>query len=344
MRKMSLKKIAAFVLAGTMAIGMSATVFAETEPTTPTTYTDKSTVSIGKEYVVTNPGTTSPAETFYLVQEGEGTASESDATSAPALPTAGKLPNSEQKYVASVSYEEGDTVRKKDFTITLPDYNKVGVYKYTLKEIEGSTAGVTYRTSTMKLVVTVIEQNGLVRVAAVHTEAEGEKDKSDSFSDNTYSAGTLTVTKTVKGIMGDKDKYFPFTIKLTGVKDKQYADSYKITTTSKYTDNASSIKVGGEATVYLKDKDQLSIENLPYGVTYTVTEAGNDGYTVTNVVTDEKGANKGTIDSALETDAYTNTKGGKVDTGVIMSYAPYIAMIAVACVFAVMFFRRREDV
>lgn len=197
----------------------------------------------------------------------------------------------------------------------------------------------------MELVVTVIEQNGLVRVAAVHTEAEGEKDKSDSFSDNTYSAGTLTVTKTVKDIMGDKDKYFPFTIKLTGVKDKQYADSYKITTTSKYTDNASSIKVGGEATVYLKDKDQLSIENLPYGVTYTVTEAGNDGYTVTNVVTDtdEKGA-KGTIDSALETDAYTNTKGGKVDTGVIMSYAPYIAMIAAVCVFAVMFFRRREDV
>lgn len=343
MRKMSLKKIAAFVLAGTMAIGMSATVFAETESTTPTTYTDKSTVSIGKNYVVTNPGTTSPAETFYLVQEGNGTVSDSDATSAPALPTAGMLPNSEQKYVASVSYKEGDTVRKKDFTITLPDYNKVGVYKYTLKEIEGSTAGVTYRTSTMKLVVTVIEQNGLVRVAAVHTEAEGEKDKSDSFSDNTYSAGTLTVTKTVKGIMGDKDKYFPFTIKLTGVKDKQYADSYKITTTSKYTDNASSIKVGGEATVYLKDKDQLSIENLPYGVTYTVTEADNDGYTVTNVVTDEKGA-KGTIDSALETDAYTNTKGGKVDTGVIMSYAPYIAMIAVACVFAVMFFRRREDV
>ena len=131
MRKMSLKKIAAFVLAGTMAIGMSATVFAETESTTPTTYTDKSTVSIGKNYVVTNPGTISPAETFYLVQEGKGTVSDSDATSAPALLTAGMLPNSEQKYVASVSYEEGDTVRKKDFTITLPDYNQVGVYQYT---------------------------------------------------------------------------------------------------------------------------------------------------------------------------------------------------------------------
>lgn len=342
MRKMSLKKIAAFVLAGTMAIGMSATVFAETESTTPTTYTDKSTVSIGKNYVVTNPGTTSPAETFYLVQEGNGTVSESDATSAPALLTAGTLPNSEQKYVASVSYEEGDTVRKKDFTITLPDYNKVGVYKYTLKEIEGNTAGVTYRTSTMELVVTVIEQNGKVRVAAVHTEAEG-KDKSDSFSDNTYSAGTLTVTKTVKGIMGDKDKYFPFTIELTGKDGKKYADSYAITTKSTYANNDKSIKVGGKATVYLKDGEELSIKNLPYGVNYTVTEAGNDGYTVTNVVTDEKGA-KGTIDSALETDAYTNTKGGNVDTGVIMSYAPYIAMIAAVCVFAVMFFRRREDV
>lgn len=170
------------------------------------------------------------------------------------------------------------------------------------------------------------------------TKEDSEKKSSES---QTEAAPESTTGKKEEGTSAKEKEDASTEKKEDG---KKYADSYAITTKSTYANNDKSIKVGGKATVvYLKDGEELSIKNLPYGVKYTVTEAGNDGYTVTNVVTDENGA-EGTIDSALETDAYTNTKDGTVDTGVIMSYAPYIAMIAVACVFAVMFFRRREDV
>ena len=37
-----------------------------------------------------------------------------------------------------------------------------------------------------------------------------------------YSAGKLEVHKDVEGIMGNKDKYFEFTVQLTGEEGKTY--------------------------------------------------------------------------------------------------------------------------
>ena len=55
--------------------------------------------------------------------------------------------------------------------------------------------------------VTVLQgENGRLRVAAVHTEAE-DGDKADKFP-NEYSAGSLAIAKVVTGNMGDKEKYF----------------------------------------------------------------------------------------------------------------------------------------
>ncbi len=51
-------------------------------------------------------------------------------------------------------------------------------------------------------------------------ESTGEG-KKDDF-DNLYSAGELEVHKDVEGIMGNKDKYFEFTVQLTGEEGKTY--------------------------------------------------------------------------------------------------------------------------
>lgn len=80
---------------------------------------------------------------------------------------------------------------------------------------------MTYYGDAILLRVTVIEQDGKLRIAAVHTEdpestGEGKKDDFDDL----YSAGKLEVHKDVEGIMGNKDKYFKFTVQLTGEEER----------------------------------------------------------------------------------------------------------------------------
>ena len=95
-----------------------------------------------------------------------------------------------------------------------------------IHEAAGDSAGVTYYDDAILLRVTVIEQDGKLRIAAVHTEepeSTGEA-KKDDF-DDLYSAGKLEVHKDVEGIMGNKDKYFEFTVQLTGEEGKTYQDA-----------------------------------------------------------------------------------------------------------------------
>ena len=157
-----MKKILSLALALVLVLSMSTIAFATDGE--ETTYDDMSTVTLTKEYMLTNDGTTSPAETFAfsaLTCTNVTDAANGVTTDNAPVPT-----------IASVSYtagEAGGDSAKKDITITLPTYNSVGIYTYTFSETDGGTAGVTYRSEPITLVVTVIEQGGKVRVAAVHT-------------------------------------------------------------------------------------------------------------------------------------------------------------------------------
>ena len=296
-----MKKFVAILLTLMLVLGVSA-AFADTN------------VTINKVYKLTNDGTTSPAETFTLEQVGNGTVTDGDATSAPAL---GTITGADFAAGAATFNGANGTI-----TIALPKYDNVGVYEYTLKEVAGNTAGVGYHAGNIRLVVTVINgANGLEAKAAVHTEATGA-DKSDKI-ENTYSAGTLNVSKTVTGNLGDKDKYFEFKVILTGETDKTYGASYEVTGGSN-TSNPSTIKIGEETTFLLKDSDTISIANLPYGVEYTVTETAADGYTTS------KTGDTGTIgenDEAVKTAAFTNNKTGSIDTGVTTESLPYVVLM-----------------
>ena len=218
----------------------------------------------------------------------------------------------------------------------------MGVYTYIIHEVAGDSAGVTYYGDAILLRVTVIEQDGKLRIAAVHTEdpestGEGKKDDFD----NLYSAGELEVHKDVEGIMGNKDKYFEFTVQLTGEEGKTYQDSYAITGGS-YDANPASIEIRPgettEATFYLKDGDTIHIENLPYGVEYKVSETP-----VADYVTTETGT-EGEVDEAVEQANFTNTKGGTVDAGVVLDSAPYLfTLTGAAGVGLLLTLRRRHQ-
>ena len=324
---MKAKKVLAGVLTCATVFARGMTAFAEDAAPT-----DQSTATIKKEYKLEGAGT-SPAETFTLEQVGDGEVKDGEATSAPALGT-----------ITGATFEKGAATvngTTGDITVALPEYTNVGVYEYTLKEVAGTTAGVTYYGENIKLVVTVVNgDNGNLRIAAVHTEIGDDDAKSDTIT-NTYTANTLKVSKTVTGNLGDKNKYFEFKVKLTGEDGKTYADSYAVTGGS-YENNPKTIKVGEETTFKLKHGDTISIANLPAGVTYTVVETAAEGYETT------KTGDEGTINgNNASTAAFTNTKTGEVDTGINLTSLPYMLTIAGIVVIAAIAFvakkRRFED-
>lgn len=318
-----MKKLLALALTLVMVLSLSVTAFAEEN------HTDMNSVTISMTYETANTGTTSPAETFAFAIEGTSITDAADDITAENMP----VPT-----IGTVQYAAGDAgnagTKTKNVTITLPEYNSVGIYTYTVTATPGTTAGVTYWAKPIKLVVTVIEQSGKVRVAAIHTEDQGGQ-KSDAIT-NTYSAGSLAVTKNVTGNMGDRNQYFKITVTLTGESGKTYAASYPVSGGSKLEngkDNAaaSTISIGTPTDFYLKHDETFTIANLPYGVTYTVVEENysNDGYTTTTTYSDETSKK---IDTNLDTVTITNNKGVAVDTGIALDSLPYVLLLAVSVV------------
>lgn len=333
MKQNKVEKLLAGVLSISLAMGVSVMpAFAASGET----YADMDSVVIKKNYELANEGTFSPAETFSFDIEADNVTDASDDITPENMP----MPT-----IGTVSYlrgEAGSTTKTKEIKIDLPEYDSVGVYTYIIHEAAGNSAGVTYYGDAILLRVTVIEQDGKLRIAAVHTEdpestGEGKKDDFD----NLYSAGELEVHKDVEGIMGNKEKYFEFMVQLTGEEGKTYQDSYAITGGS-YDANPTSIEIKPgettEATFYLKDDDTIHIENLPYGVEYKVSETP-----VADYVTTETGT-EGEVDEAVEQANFTNTKGGTVDAGVVLDSAPYLfTLTGAAGVGLLLTLRRRRQ-
>lgn len=332
-----MKKILSLALALVLVLSMSTVAFAAAGK--ETTYTDMSTVTLSKEYELTNDGTTSPAETFAF--------SDLTCTNVTDAAAGVSTKNAPVPTIASVSYNAGEAGggnAKKNITITLPTYTSVGIYTYTFTEIDGGTAGVTYRSAPITLVVTVIEQGGKVRVAAVHTEGEG-KTKSGEFN-NEYSAGSLSVKKTVTGIMGDQQKEFTVKVTFTAPEGDtvREAITYVDDTESKTIAAGEGWTGSKEVEITLKHGETVTFTNIPYGVTYTVVE---DDYTAPNAggydkadYTFDDGNKK--IDSASENVTITNNKGGVVDTGINMDSMPYILMLAVVFMGLFVFFSKKR--
>lgn len=322
----TMKKMLAGAVALTMALTMNVAVFAADNGGTAT---------IKKDYVVENSAnSTAPAGTFSFNIEKVSVTDAGEGINADNMPT---------PTVSDVSYEKGVS-GKADITVTLPTYTNVGIYTYRITENTGNIAGVDYDENPVYLKVTVTrnEETGeLECTTAFRKNDQSAEDKIGDTGDdgvaftNTYSAGTLNVTKNVTGNLGDTEKYFEFTITLTGEEGKTYEDSYAITGGSNK-ENASSIAVGETATVYLKDDDTISIENLPYGVTYTVTEEQTEGYVTT------KTGDNGTINAATQAASFTNNKGSKIDTGITTDNLPYFLIAAGVVAGAVVLITRKR--
>lgn len=188
------------------------------------------------------------------------------------------------------------------FTVTLSDTSITGTYgemsftngvaTFTLKHGESKTAsnlpnGITYEVTEADYTA-----DGYVTTKTGDTGTiVGNSEQTAAFKNTRNADGSLTVSKTLEGNDTDSTKEFTFTITLS---DPTINGTYSGVTFT-----------NGVATITLKGGESKTIEGLPNGVGYEVTEAdySADGYVTT------KTGDTGTIDENKPmVAAFTNTR------------------------------------
>ena len=316
------------------------------------------TVDITKVYSLLNEGTTAPDETFSF--QIEKFSVENSSWTMDQMPMLTYSDGTEllNGNSVTISYDSTNgtatvegTSQTVNLTFPVTEDTKPGQYTYKITETAGSTPGVAYDDKTVYARVTVLNGDEGVYVDSVTYTVEGGKlGDGEGFSNVYQAAKELTIGKTVTGNLGDNSKYFAVNVTLTG---EAGAASQTFTVTGgSYTDNPNEITTGTQTTFYLKDGETLHIENVPYGVAYTVAEqdytsADEGGYdaakytlngtsTGTTSITDEN------VDSDTEAVQITNNKGTQIDTGVILDSLPYIILLVIVIGAAVVWFLRRR--
>ena len=315
-----MKKLFAIMLALMLVLTMGSALAQEVTEPTPSYVENGGTFAIGKTYTTTNDGITPPAEELELSVAPQGGALALD----------------------DVTYDAGS----KEFTVDLPTYTNVGEYIYVITEVDNKQGGVTYDTNTYYLKVTVAYKDDtyseLVCYTALHAGTVGGA-KVTAIT-NAYEAGSLSISKTVTGNMGDKSKYFEFTVTLTGEDGKTYPQDYKVTSTTSNENNPTTIKLDTPTPVYLRDGETFTIENLPKGMTYTVVEAEAENYTTTidGESSTDRTAN-GEIANADVTVQYVNDyDNGTIDTGITTDNLPYIVLMGIVVLAGVAMIAKRR--
>lgn len=341
-----MKKLLSLALALILVLSLSVAVFADDLAGRNDKYVD---IAIKFE----GTGTVT-AETFnYVINDGALVDGDTVyVTDSPVTDTDGEIPMiSIATEGTSKTLTPGQTGKLR---LNLPTYNSVGVYYYTVTQTPGNTAGVEYDSKEVIVKVTVVQQaNGKINVAFA-TANLADKDgnlvtdaKTATFV-NTYSAGSLSVKKLVEGNLGARDKEFTVNVEFTAPVDALGTHDV-VNSTISYNEDAGVKTInpvwnGNKASVqiHLHHEETVTFTNIPYGVTYIVTEEdytseGYDDEVITYDDTNQK------IDSAADAVTVTNTKDSDVDTGIVLDSLPYVLLIAVAVVGVVIFTARKRS-
>jgi hypothetical protein len=200
------------------------------------------------------------------------------------------------------------------------------------------------------------------------------EDKSSGFT-NKYDAYDLVFSKTVKGNQGSKDKYFKFDVSISGAKGAEIAVSgqgtdfaaepEKSTSTTHLASDMKTANTKDEdtdlagqqlkadadgnitATFYIKHGQKVTLQGIPAGAKYTVTETQED-YTASVSVTETADSSDAAANSDKNgitdettgiqgntTAAFTNTREGTIPTGILSNVALPAGIISLAVAGAV---------
>lgn len=349
---MKLKKLFAGVVAAAMIATMSFPAFAARP--TPNVGAN-GLVTITKNYkVVGSEEKKAPAETFNFtvtpgatVNGAEKTVEKSEATTIPAMAA-----NSDEKTVEFTALTEDGTGT---FTVDVANLNitKPGIYYYTVTETPSNTAGVDYAADPMIMVITAGyaddgEDSTLSYWVGLHDSKEFNN-KNKPF-ENTYTAGSLKVTKKVTGSLGNKDKKFNIDVTFTAPAGKTVKSTItyvnngeKSIAPAAWTLNTTTNQYEATVTVELAHKGFVQFNNIPKDVTYIVEEQDYSREEYTATYEDSK---SGTIANDVKSTTITNQRGDDtIDTGVILDNAPYMLMLAVVAggAMTLVIKKRREE-
>lgn len=273
------------------------------------------------------------------------------------------------------------------------------VYYIHVQVTNGESEGAYIRTVTLHKTapdVTSVTTNAAYETWYSNKNTEGQNDKKVADIQNKYYAGSLNIKKTVTGNAGDKNELFQVTVtfknesKANMNSDITYKNFYdpngnltKDATSLSWTDT---VETSGTTTThsnktkevifYVKDDTTVTFNNIPYGVTYTVTETqpSDDKYTHTfahenaddtvtfdsvslaadEVTTESTDTSKtaaekwnaakatGSISDDSDTITITNNKTSVIDIGVMTSDAPYVALLLLIGIVVVVFIRKKS--
>lgn len=367
-----MKKVLSLVLALVLLLSASATAFADEEKPAPQPVTS---VDIYKHYAKTVPA---PAETFTFSVAAESvTGNDLTKESMPSL--ANTATGSEGKY--SIAFAEdtaGNIVTDGYFTINFASkFNRVGTYTYKITETEGNTAGVTYDTTPVYLVITVLaDANGnpnqyyvaLHKGSADGNKVSGTPDDDDDYAPaftNTFTATTptppsggeggeeqpgnvtaLSLQKLVTGNYGDTDQYFDFKVVFTVPNGKTFNGTISVNDDTSYKDeddkgNPTTITKGTDgkytATFKLKANETLTFGSVPVGMNYEFTETNAYGHESTSDKCTSTVAENQNIKATI-----TNNRDKDIPTGISLDSLPYVIILATVAAAAVLIVLKKK--
>lgn len=327
-------------LAAVMVFTMSAmlipsNVFAEEKPASPT---------VNKDVKVAE-GLKLPATTFTFTATQ---VANEDGTTAPAQVKLNDV---------TVSYD-GETSAsdlKKSVAFDLSGITAPGEYTYEIAETNGDADHWTY--DSQKYYMQVLVKTDGTKTYTITKQKGDTANKENGFDfTNSYNKNaSLTVTKAVVNPEYEADADYTFTITFAkGENANEVPDLTQVEGNTGLTKNSD-----GTYTFTLKNKGEITINGIPAGTKYTISEAkpSSKNYKSTKIEQTVNGADAKVTTEDLATKdaqvigegqnvaAYTNTYEKVTPTGIIMSIAPYIALIAIAAGAAALYLasRRRRN-
>lgn len=289
-----------------------------------------------------------------------------DFTTAPATSY-----NAEQTGDSSVTLVAGQKYAKTevDLDFTACSYTEPGVYRYKLTEVQCANEAVSCDTTDKYVDVYIMDNNGALEYQGytIHSTTEAPEvnatagttgtlsDKIDGIQ-NEYETTELYVGKVVTGNQGSRDKYFKFTVEVTGLEGitKLNANIDKADTTSgtnlataaanRGKTNPTEIAVDGTGkatgTFYLQNGQYVIIYGLTKDAVYTVTEDNEDyiqkaadaeSFVLDSLTFEDKTSDTVVIADGPYYTGFTNSRDGVIPTGILVRVAP-IAVIGVIAV------------
>ena len=210
-------------------------------------------------------------------------------------------------------------------------YDRVGIYRYTITQLEGGNDKCHYDLRTYDITITVTNSGDGSYLEATLAASDSNVKSDKIIFENKYDPvphfGNLMISKTVTGELGDKSRYFYFTVTFDASGSYGYTGSRE-----------GEISSGGS--IKLRHGESVTISGLPASTKYSVVESENAGYTVTS------SGDTGIIqENATSNASFINNRSKVPDTGDKNKPAFWsiLMLISLAVVTGSIFFKKKSN-